>query len=238
MGKYSKEIVSEIRRLRSLGKTYSEIVHSLNIKIPKSTLSDLVQGVSLPQEYEIKIYKLNTTNLNRGRMKALIINKIKRKEFLDGLTRKNQTISEGIKDKKVAKIALAMLCLGEASRYSAGGGRFSLGSSDPRIIIILLELLRICFNFDMSKLRATVQCRVDQDPTKLKKYWRKVTGIPEKLFYKPNIDPRTKGKPTKKINYKGVLRIDYFDTKIQLDLESLADLIYNNLLRKGPVVYR
>lgn len=123
-----------------------------------------------------------------------------------------------------------MLCLGEASRYSTGGGRFSLGSSDPRIIVTLLELLKTCFNIDWKKIGGTVQCRTDQNTANLERYWRKITGIPKSLFYKPLIDPRTRGKPTKKKNYKGVLRIDYFDTKLQLELESLTELVYNNLL--------
>ncbi|MBM3283310.1 hypothetical protein FJY90_03575 [Candidatus Gottesmanbacteria bacterium] len=230
MRKYSKKTVTEIRKLRSLGKTYGEIVRQIGTRIPKSTLSDLVQGVILPQNYEEKISKLNTTNLNLGRKKAVIINKIKRKEFLDGLINKNKPIAKIITDRKVAKIALAMLCLGEAARYSSGGGRFSLGSSDPQIIVILLKLLTICFELNLRKIRATVQCRADQNTVILERYWQKITGIPKVLFYKPLIDPRTKGKPTKKKDYMGVLRIDYFDTKLQLELETLADLIYNNLL--------
>jgi hypothetical protein len=64
-----------------------------------------------------------------------------------------------------------------------------------------------------------------------------VTKVPKKLFYKTQIDPRTIGKPTRKIGYKGVLRVDYFDTKVQLDLESLADLVYNQLQSmNGPEV--
>jgi hypothetical protein len=98
-------------------------------------------------------------------------------------------------------------------------------------VILLLELMKKCFAFDMNKTRATVQCRADQDTDKLKKYWHNISQIPERLFYKPLIDPRTKGKPTKRKNYMGVLRIDYFDTKLQLELESLADLVYNNLSR-------
>ncbi|MBI5452730.1 hypothetical protein HY945_04665 [Candidatus Gottesmanbacteria bacterium] len=230
MRKYSVEIVTEIRRLRSLGKTYSEIINQVRLKIPKSTLSDLVQGVILPPKYVEKISKLNATNLDRGRKTAWIINSIKRKEFLEGLSKINHPIAEKIKDKEIAKIALAMLCLGEASKYATGGGRFSLGSSDHKIIVILLELLKICFDVDMKKIRATVQCRADQNTANLERYWRKITGIPKGLFYKPLIDPRTKGKPTKRKNYMGVLRIDYFDTKLQLELESLAELVYNNLL--------
>ncbi|MBI4079144.1 MAG: hypothetical protein HY429_02505 [Candidatus Levybacteria bacterium] len=81
----------------------------------------------------------------------------------------------------------------------------------------------------MEKIRCTVQCRADQDIIVLEKFWLDVTKIPRRLFYKAQIDPRTRGKPTKKKDYKGVLRIDYFDTKVQLELESLAQLVYNEM---------
>jgi hypothetical protein len=59
------------------------------------------------------------------------------------------------------------------------------------------------------------------------------TNIPERLFYKARIDPRTIGKETKNKNYKGVLRIDYLSTRTQLDLETLANLIFENI-KMGP----
>ena len=64
--------------------------------------------------------------------------------------------------------------------------------------------------------------------------------VPKRLFYPTRVDSRTVGKPTLKSNYKGVLKINYFDTRVQLELEALADLVYNKLLHKvtGPVVYR
>lgn len=83
----------------------------------------------------------------------------------------------------------------------------------------------------MNKVRCTVQCRADQDPKALKRFWIEVTGIPERLFYKPLVDPRSIGKPTVKRNYKGVLRVDYFDNKIRLELEILATLVYNQLIK-------
>ena len=127
-----------------------------------------------------------------------------------------------------------MLCLGEASKYNPKTRpAFTLGNSDARIITIFLELLKQCFRFDIEKIRCTVQCRADQDTKALETFWMDVTGIPKRLFYKPHIDPRTKGKPTKKPNYKGVLRIDYFDSKVQHDLESLANLIYNILAKRA-----
>ncbi len=105
-----------------------------------------------------------------------------------------------------------------------------MGNSDPRIIILFLNLLKHCFPFDPEKVRCTVQCRADQDIPALEAYWQKVTGIPQKYFYKSRIDLRTVGKPTLKPGYKGVLKVDYLNRKVQLELESLADLIYNRVL--------
>lgn len=235
MKRYSPEKINRAKYLRSLGLTYSEIRQNLKLQIPKSTLSEWCKNIPLPQIYNERIAHLNTNNLNRGRLIALEINRIKRKKYLEKIKKKNTPIANDIKDMNIAKTALAMLCLGEASKYSSKRRSFSLGSSDPRIITIFLELLKNCFNYDPEKIRCTVQCRADQDIESLKKFWMKVTKIPERLFYKAQVDPRTIGKPTIKKDYKGVLRIDYFDIRAQLELESLADLVYNKL-SEGPEV--
>ncbi len=228
MTRYLSEVRKKVQKLRSIGETYGEIRKALGIDIPKSTLSYWCRSISLPEEYYQRVVQLNQVHLSKARRVAVAVNTIKREVFLNEIQDRNMPIAKKIYTKEIAKIALSMLCLGEASKYKANKSRsFSLGNSDPRIITIFLKLLEYCFDFNQEKIRCTVQCRADQDTEELKKYWISVTGIPEKLFYKPLIDPRTKGKPTKKPNYKGVLKVDYFDTKVQLDLESLANLIYN-----------
>jgi len=230
MPRYPKQLIKTIQKLRSEGKTYGEIQAILHLRIPKSSLSWQCKNVSLPPEYAKRMELFNSTTLAKGRKMALEMNKIKREKFLQQLQENNVGIARKVHDLPTGKIALAMLCLGEASKYNPKTRRtFYLGNSDPRIIIIFLQLLKKCFPFHIEKIRATVQCRADQDTNALKNFWQKTTGIPEHLFYKPLIDPRTKGKPTKKAKYHGVLRIDYFDTKVQLELECISDLIYNEL---------
>ena len=203
-----------------------EISTLVNRKIPKSTLTEWCKEISLPSDYLEKINKLNSKNLGKARSIAVAINRIKREELLTTIQQTNLPIAQHIISKEVAKIALAMLCLGEASK-SGGSSNFYLGSSNPKIIILFIELLKYCFDFKPEKIRATVQCRSDQDIQKLEKYWQTVTKIPSTQFYKTRIDPRTIGKPTRKAEYKGVLKVDYFNRKIQLELESLSNLIYN-----------
>lgn len=234
---YPPSLIQKARFLRSKGKTYKEIKQMLKLKVPKSTLSYWVKNVSLPEDYIKKVVKLNRINLNKARLIALKANKIKRQIFLFEINKRNTLIVNSIFKSETAKIALAMLCLAEAKKYTSKGSSFNLGNSDPRIIVIFLALLKKCFNFNPEKVRCTVQCRADQDIEELEKFWRNVTKVPEKLFYKAQIDPRTIGKPTKKKDYKGVLKVDYLDTKVQLELESLANLVYNQLQSKnGPEV--
>ncbi|MBP9700613.1 hypothetical protein KBD71_05025 [Candidatus Woesebacteria bacterium] len=234
MQRYPNSLITKARTLRSTGVTYADIQRTLKKNIPKSTLSDWCSDVTLPDFYTDYIQKLNLSNLHRGRAIAAVSNKHKIEKQKQDLYEKNLPISNHILNPNTAKIALAMLCLGEASKYRVGGTTvFYLGNTDPRIIVLFIELLKYCFPYDIEKVRCTVQCRADQDTKELEDYWIRVTGIPKKYFYKPQIDPRTLGKPTQKKNYKGVLKVEYHDRKVQLELESLADLSYNRISR-GP----
>lgn len=223
--------------LRQKGLTYKEIQDQIG-KIPKSTLSYWLRHIQTPTSYTQKIKLLNLKALKKGRLASIETKKKQKQELENLLTKNNLPLSKTINNTQIAKIALAILCLGEASKYNPKTrNSFYLGSSDHRIITIFLELLKKCYPFDPKKVRCTIQCRADQDTTKLTNFWHKTTNIPITQFYKPRIDPRTIGKSTKNPHYKGVLRVDYFDSKVRHDLENLTNLIYNNLTN-GPVVHR
>lgn len=226
MKKYSKETRSRAIDLRLQGKTYQEINASLNQQIPKSTASYWFRGLELPPEVQEYLLKNIEQKLTIARKKAVEANKVIRDKFRERINSVNLPICRRVNEPEIAKIALAMLCLGEASKSTSKSG-FYLGNSDPRIVILFMKLLERCFNVNKSKFRFTIQCRADQDVVLLEKYWRNMIGVSSGQFYSPRIDPRTVGKPTKDISYRGVLRVDYIDKKVQLELESLANLIYN-----------
>ena len=60
----------KVRKLRSLGKTYTEIRQFLDVSIPKSTLSNWCQGVILPNWYAAKIRDLNHKNFTKAQVMA------------------------------------------------------------------------------------------------------------------------------------------------------------------------
>ena len=224
--------IRRVKYLRTNGKTYSEINDLLKTKISKGTLSSWCKNIKLLPKHNKRIAALSSKNLTKARLISSQIRKNRMTELTKRLNRENLPIATSIGSKKIAKVALAMLCLGEASKYGTSSP-FYLGSSNPKIILIFLALLEQCFDFDIKKIRCTVQCRADQNIKELEQYWQNKTGVSKKYFYKSRIDTRTIGKPTKKTGYMGVLKIDYLDKKIQLELESLSDLIYNIILDRA-----
>ena len=60
---------------------------------------------------------------------------------------------------------------------------------------------------------------------KIGKILVKYYGIALNLFYEAQVDSRTIGKVLRKINYKGVCRIDYFSADILNELTEVSRVI-------------
>jgi len=214
-------ISERAKKLRLRGKTYQEINRELGTFIPKSTFSYWFRNIILSPGSAERIAAISSSNLKRGR-KIALANKLKAREVrAKNIHIVNQPLYKlFFKDSSVRKIALAILYLAEGSKTNRASIMF--GNSNPSTVKLFVSLLRSCFDIDESKFRATVQCRADQDANELQKFWSKITGIPTKQFYNARVDKRSIGKPTKKLNYKGVCRIDYFSANIDFELKNLA----------------
>ena len=199
------------------------------IKVPKSTLSSWCDDIKLPTWYQEKIDKLNHKNLNKGRKIAYIANKIKRENLLNDLRKQNEHLAQELQKADMRKVALAMLYLGEGSKWKSHRG-LMLGSSDPEIIRLYIKLLHLCYGITAVQMKCRISYRADQDIKKLERYWSYVTKVPLKNFYKTIPDPRTIGKATKRTDYKGMCVITYGSTKIQLELEMIP-----RILLEGPI---
>jgi len=205
--------------LRKKGKTYRQICDVLGCYIPKSTLSWWLRDIKLSFIQKEKIREQNLKHLTKIRKIALVKKQALRKKYFQTILAQNKNLGLMAKDGKVAKIILVMLYWCEGSK--SGKGALTFGNSDPKIIELFLRLLRQVYNIDENKLRCTVQCRYGQNTLELERFWRKITGIPKDKFYPTVIDERTKGKPLKKKNYKGVCRIDCFSANIYHELMTI-----------------
>ena len=232
MGKYNKTLREEAMNLRKLGRSYADISSTLNSKIPKNTLSYWFQGLDLSDEQRRQMKERADQRLKMARQLALAANKSKREVYLNSMRVRISYLGGLLDNYDIAKIALTMLYLGEGSKTQRGALMF--GNSDPAIIALFVKLLRRCYDVDEKKFRCTLQCRADQDIIGLQEFWSKVTKIPQQQFYKAQIDPRTIGRPSKKLDYKGVCRIDYFSSDVYNELTTIVQEISKQYY--GPVV--
>lgn len=212
----NNELKKQVAGLRQRGLTYSEIQARLLKKIPKSTLAYMCQGVTLKEEQKSRIRLKIIRALSVARKKSAISARKRRLDRSHRLLQKNLNLGKIIQQVKVAKVALAMLFLGEGSKTHASTVMF--GNSSPQVIKLFLKFFRQCYTLDESKFRCTVQCRANQNIEELKRFWSGITKIPQKQFYKTQIDPRTAGKPMKNFDYKGVCRLDYLSAETVCDL--------------------
>lgn len=227
---YSQEIKQKALSLRKQGYSYSEISRLLDHPIAKNTFTGWFKNVILTDRSKKRIRNRIKRGGIIGRTIALENIKKKRRELLQNIYKKVSLEVKNI-DKFTAKLCLAMLYLGEGGKTNEW---VRFGNSDPKIIKLFLSLLRNSFLIDESKLRGTVQCRADQNIKRLENFWSETSNIPLNRLYKTRIDIRTIGKPTQKLDYKGVFVIDYFSNSIFLELKFLSDIIYDQVINKGP----
>jgi len=225
---YDNKVKEQARSLRSQGKTYSEILKVIKLDIPKSTISGWCSNIELPQWYQNKIDELNKSSLTKAQKMSLVANNAKRERIISEIVKEAKIITKSLKDKNMLKVILAILYLGEGSKWKSHRG-LSLGSSDPTIIKLYISLLRLCYGISVKSLRCRISYRADQSINDLQKFWSHVTSIHAKNFYKTIPDPRTVGKPTRKKDYKGVCVITCAGTHIQLELQAIPDLVLKEI---------
>lgn len=223
---YSTTLKKKAVELRKNGKTYIDIQRILKKRIPKGTLSYWCREINISDEIKATMHQRQLQKLDIAREASKKSKKLTRERYLKNLFVKNQHLASVLEKEDVSKIALAILYLGEGAK-NPKRGYVMFGNSDPEVIRLFLHLFRRCYPVQEDKFRCTVLCRADQDTECLNKFWSKITGIPRKQFYKARIDPRTEGKPSRKKDYKGVCRIDYFSAHV------LNELLQINLVMFG-----
>lgn len=217
---------SQVRELRAKGHTYTEINEKLGTNIPKASMSYICKGVVLTGDELENLNKRLLMQLAISRQKALAANRNLQLSIRESIRKRNMEFNK-LSDRE-AKIALSLLYLGEGAKYKSHRGLY-LGSSDPKIIIIYLGLMKRCYGAEPKEFKARVSYRADQNLEDLEKFWSKLTKIPKSNFYKTKPDPRTIGKPTLRSEYKGVCVLTRKGTEIQLELQAIADIIFENM---------
>jgi len=197
------ELKLKARELRKKGLSIKEIQKRL--KVSRSSVSLWVRDIRLNKKQLEKLY----LNKKTGALKGSIIaarNKIKEREELTQRLMKEGAKEIGCLSKRDRFIAGIMLYGGEGSKTD---GDVSFANSDPRFINLMMRWFREFCEVPEDKFRAHLYLHKELDEEKAKRFWSKLTKIPENQFYKTYIAVNRKNRIHKNIHSRGVLKIRF-----------------------------
>ncbi len=191
--------------------------------MPRSTAVSWCLGIEMSRAGQKRHKKVVAERLLVAQGKSVANRKAERLSRVGAAAERAQNSGPFLATMPAKKAILGALYLAEGTKGQRGGPTF--GNSDPEIIRLYLRLLRECFTLDESKFRCTLQARAGQDTVSLEKFWLKETGIPKSQFYKARVDTRGSGQLTRKPDYKGVCRIDYFETDLLYEISAIGRIL-------------
>ena len=192
---------SEAVRLRKEGLSYSQINRVL--KVSKSPLSSWLRVIPISSAR-----KTTLSESFRMQGKRLHAERLKRTAATIGLAREEI----GVLTLRELKIAGAMLYWAEGTK-SAEKENVAVSNSDPRLIQLALQWLRIICGIPDQKIRVQMHIHTDLDPEECLGFWMQVTRLPRDCFTKPYIKRSSLGR-RKKLSYRGTIQIRVSDKQL------------------------
>lgn len=212
----------EAIRLRTEGKTYSEIRQAL--QVPKSTLSEWLSSLPLT---ELQIQRLERT---RKLNKFLSIEKVRQTK----LNKRTQRLAETYKKEtsrllpltqKQLEIAGLFLYWGEGSKSMKGS--VSINNTDPQVMKFVLYWLVKIMGAEKNRIRVYLHLYSDMDINQSKDYWKSELGIPLSQFANPYIKNSKRAEVDQKGFGHGTCTLVINDIrlkeKIMMGIKSIAD---------------
>ncbi len=215
---YNKEIKNRADNLRSQGKTYREIMLSLNI--PKSTLSTW-----LGKKY-IGIFTREKQLKHLAATRPLAAAAVKQR-----IENQNRLITEKVaseikrfplKNVGLQKSVLASLYWAEGSKSGSG---LKFANTDPDLHRLFITLLRKCFKPDESKFRVHVYVHYYHHINECKKFWSDLLGVSQKQFWKVYVKKRNKTRHFRK-NFRGICFLYHTDSRLRKEIMEIAHQLH------------
>lgn len=166
------------RELRKAGISVRQIATQL--KVSKSSVSKWVQDIDLTTEQIEKLRQQNIKGGAIGRLRGALKQKKERLQRIQLGKKEGIARFPFLTEKELFVIGIA-LYWAEGSKKQR---KVEFCNSDPNLLVLMIDWLRICFSIDTERLR----CRVginDIHKTReheVKLYWSKITGVPLAQF--------------------------------------------------------
>lgn len=167
--------------LRLLGYSYSRIQKTLGLK-SKGTLSLWLKDLALTEKAKSLLEKNNQRAHDRGlfafnanRTKSIIV---ENKKFIE----EGSHLIEKL-DHKGLLIIGVILYWAEGTKSEKCNQGLSFSNSDPMMISYFVKFLEESLKINKEKITGGIHVYPNSDVKQAKKYWSKITGIPEEKFY-------------------------------------------------------
>ena len=199
------ELKTKAIKLRKQGFSYSEIRKEVNVS--RSTLSLWCRDVAISEKQALRLSRKRLEGSERGRIIGA------KKQQRMRIERTKQLVNQGIGDikhmtKKERFYAGAGLYLGDGCK---GDRSVDFSNTNPEIIRFMMQWFRDFCEVPDDKFRGAIWIHEGLDVDRAKKYWTKITGIPENQFFKTYIAENkiNSRKVRKNIHKYGIFSINF-----------------------------
>lgn len=218
------------RALRKQGKSINQIVKEAGLV--KSSVSVWVRDIVLTDKQKKKISEKGKSfaDIERRRTNRLDKENARRQIIIDNAKKDYSSISFD-----ELKLIGIILYLGEGGKTSRGMAR--IANSDPDVIKIIMRFFREICKVEEGRFRAYIHTFKHADIVKTEKYWSKLTGIPQKQFFKTYTKASSASLHKRNKLPFGTLDIYVCDTKLFLTImgwiERIKELIVGGVVWKS-----
>lgn len=223
-GKLEEKV--KARKLRSKGLSYSEILKQVSVS--KDTLSRWCRDVILSPGQLERLRKRKLKGAERGRIIGAKRQQERRIKETNKVVVKAMKELGGLnkRDRFVAGIALY---LGDGLKKDKSAG---FANSNPEIIRFMMAWFREFCKVPEDKYRGQIWIHNNLSEVDAKKFWSKLTLIPENQFHKTYVAENKKDsrKIRKNINKYGVFAIKIFDSWLQRKIMGWASGVLGSKL--------
>lgn len=224
MGYYGKLDERNLAQLlRSKGYSYGEI--QKQVKVSKDTISRWCRDITLSPEQTNRLLQNKLNGATKGRLIGA------KKQQDERIERSKLLFKKGVS--KIGKLSKRDKFIAGIGLYIGDGGksdeRFAFSNSDPKTIKFMTEWLTEFFYVCPDKMAGQIWIHDNLDEQKARKYWSKLTKMPEDRIYKSYIAKnRTDSKKIRKqLHEYGVFTLLYLSSSVQREILGLMAGILN-----------
>lgn len=207
--------------LRLQGYTYGQIKRELGL--PKSTLSDWLQNLSLTEEQLRLLAKNRLLSRDLGIEKYRLTRQKRKIQRLQDVLKKQQSYLLPLTTRELF-LAGVFLYWGEGSKQH---GLVSISNSDPKVIKFALYWLTHILRVPKDKLKVFLHLYQDMDIKKEIDFWSKKLIIPKSQFRNPYIKNSTRDGLTYKSFGHGTCNLVVssveLSEKIAMSIKAISD---------------